>query len=37
LTKEQFANKKVQMLADELQRHKEEMEDEIHVLLDIEA
>ena len=37
MTKEQFANKKIQMLADELQRHKEEMEEEIHVLLDIEA
>ncbi len=37
MTKEQFANKKIQMLADELQRHKEEMEEEIHVLLDTEA
>jgi hypothetical protein len=37
LTKEEFANKKLEMLADELEHQKNEMEAEIHLLLDIEA
>jgi chromosome segregation ATPase len=37
LTKEEFANKKLEMLEEELERQKNEMEAEIHILLDIEA
>lgn len=37
LTKEEFANKKLEMLEEELDRQKNEMEGEIHILLDIEA
>jgi hypothetical protein len=35
VTKEEFANKKLEMLAEELERQRNEMEDEIHILLDI--
>ena len=35
VTREEFANKKLEMLAEELERQRNEMEDEIHVLLDI--
>jgi predicted RNase H-like nuclease (RuvC/YqgF family) len=37
LTREEFANKKLEMLEEELDRQKNEMETEIHILLDIEA
>lgn len=37
VTKEEFANKKLEMLAEELERQRNEMEDEIHILLDIQA
>lgn len=35
VTREEFANKKLEMLAEELERQRNEMEDEIHILLDI--
>lgn len=35
VTREEFANKKLEMLAEELERQRNEMESEIHVLLDI--
>lgn len=37
VTREEFANKKLEMLAEELERQRNEMEGEIHVLLDIES
>ena len=37
VTRQEFANKKLEMLAEELERQKNEMEGEIHILLDIEA
>jgi predicted TIM-barrel enzyme len=37
VTREEFANKKLEMQAEELERQRNEMEEEIHVLLDIEA
>lgn len=37
LTHVEFKNKKLEMLVDELEGHKAEMESEIRVLLDIEA
>jgi chromosome segregation ATPase len=36
LTIEEFANKKLEMLAEELERQKNDMENEIHLILDIE-
>ena len=35
VTREEFANKKLEMLAEELETQRNEMEGEIHVLLDI--
>lgn len=37
LTKEEFANKKLEMLQEALEAQRNEMEAEIHILLDIEA
>lgn len=37
LTREEFANKKLEMLEEELERQKGDMEGEIHILLDIEG
>lgn len=37
LNREEFANKKLEKLEEQLERHKSEMQTEIHILLDIEA